>query len=82
MIHSVLNMKHRKVFARLLYPRFSLGARYFAVADILHAEVPKRNMNENPVSVSLPAILKCKNPNLMPIGNGFGFFAFIRDVGF
>ena len=23
-----------------------------------------------------------KNPNLMPIGNGFGFFAFIRDVGF
>ena len=37
-------MKHRKVFARLLYPRFSLGARYFAVADILHAEVPKRNI--------------------------------------
>ena len=23
-----------------------------------------------------------RNPNLMPIGNGFGFFVFIRDISF
>lgn len=37
-------MKPRKEFAHAHYPRFSLGARRFAVAEILHTEAPKRNM--------------------------------------
>ena len=48
----------------------------------------KQNVYDNAVKTIVLAnpllsfIPHWRNPNLMPIGTGFGFFVFIRDIAF